>query len=212
MNAQLFPAFRAAAFAAFALLLCLPSLAQASGLAQLKAFLADAHTAQGAFNQTVVAKSGRKPQQSSGTFSLQRPGKFRWVYDKPYPQVLVSDGDKFWSYDPDLNQVTTKRLGKALGASPAALLAGEGLDRNFELKEAGSEGGVEFVDATPKVQDASFQHVRIGLAGNLPRSMEIKDNFGQTTLLVFTRFQANANVPADQFRFVPPKGADVVGE
>lgn len=194
------------------LLLGLPGLSLAGGLAQLKAFLADARTAQGAFEQTVVAKSGRKPQHSAGTFSLQRPGKFRWVYEKPYPQVLVSDGDKFWSYDPDLNQVTTKKLGKALGASPAALLAGEGLDRNFELKDAGAEGGVEFVEATPKVQDASFQHVRIGLAGNLPRSMEIKDNFGQTTLLIFTRFQANANVPADQFRFVPPKGADVVGE
>lgn len=195
-----------------ALLLGLASIAHADGLAQLKSFLAEARTAQGAFHQTVSAKSGRKPQQSSGSFALQRPGKFRWVYDKPYPQVLVSDGDKFWSYDPDLNQVTTKRLGKALGASPAALLAGEGLERNFELKDGGSEGGVEFVDATPKVQDASFQHVRIGLAGNQPRTMEIKDNFGQTTLLNFTRFQINPSLAADQFRFVPPKGADVVGE
>jgi len=186
--------------------------AQASGIEQLNAFLAGAHTAQGAFSQAVSAKSGRKPQQSSGSFSLQRPGKFRWVYDKPYPQTLVSDGDRFWSYDPDLNQVTMRKLGKALGASPAALLAGDGLDKNFELKEAGSENGIEFVDATPKAQDASFQRVRIGLVGNVPQVMEIHDNFGQTTLLRFIRFQVNPALNAGQFHFTPPKGADVVGE
>jgi len=198
-------------FAALALAgLSLP--AAASGLEQLKTFLADAHTAQGSFVQVVTAKSGRKPQQSSGSFALQRPGKFRWVYDKPYPQTLVSDGDRFWSYDPDLNQVTVKRLGKALGSSPAALLAGEGLERSFDLKEAPAENGLEYVDATPKTQDASFQRVRIGLAGNLPQVMEIHDNFGQTSVLRFTRFQINPALNAAQFRFVPPKGADVVGE
>ncbi len=197
---------------AAAVLFGLVAGAQASGLEQLNSFLAEVHTAQGSFAQTVVAKSGRKPQQSSGSFALQRPGKFRWVYDKPYPQTLVSDGDKFWSFDPDLNQVTVKKLGKALGASPAALLAGEGLERNFELKEAGAENGVEFVEATPKAQDASFQRLRIGLAANVPQVMEIHDNFGQTTLLRFTRFQVNPALGAGQFRFVPPKGADVVGE
>jgi len=186
--------------------------AQASGLEQLNAFLAGAHTAQGSFAQVVTAKSGRKPQQSSGSFALQRPGKFRWVYDKPYPQTLVSDGDKFWSFDPDLNQVTVRKLGKALGSSPAALLAGDGLDKNFDLKDSGSENGVEYVDATPKAQDASFQRVRIGLAANVPQTMEIHDNFGQTTVLRFTRFQMNPALNVGLFHFVPPKGADVVGE
>lgn len=198
------PIFLAVAFAA--------ATAQAAGLDQLKAFLAEAHTAQGTFTQTVLAKSGRKPQQSAGSFALQRPGKFRWIYDKPYPQTLVSDGDKFWSFDPDLNQVTVKKLGKALGASPAALLAGEGLDRNFDLVEGGAEGSLEFVEATPKSQDASFQRVRIGLTGNVPQTMEIHDNFGQTTVLRFTRFQVNPALGAGTFHFVPPKGADVVGE
>jgi len=186
--------------------------AQASGLEQLNAFLAGAHTAQGSFAQVVTAKSGRKPQQSSGSFALQRPGKFRWIYDKPYPQTLVSDGDRFWSFDPDLNQVTVRKLGKALGSSPAALLAGDGLDKNFDLKDSGSENGVEYVDATPKAQDASFQRVRIGLAANVPQTMEIYDNFGQTTVLRFTRFQMNPALNVGLFHFVPPKGADVVGE
>lgn len=165
----------------------------------------------------MIGKAGKKPKQSSGSFLIQRPGKFRWSYDKPYPQLLVSDGERLWSFDPDLNQVVIKKVGQALGASPAALLAGESLERNFELREGaangqGQEPGLEFVEATPRAQDASFQKVRIGLKDRLPRTMEIQDNFGQTTVLRFSRFEPNPPVAAAQFRFTPPKGADVVGE
>lgn len=192
--------------------LLLPALAHASGLDQLKTFLATTHSARGSFAQSVVGKSGRKSQQSAGSFALQRPGKFRWHYEKPYPQLLVSDGEKFWSYDPDLNQVTVKKVGEALGSSPAALLAGGDLERHFTLKDAGEGDGMEMVEATPKAADGTFERVRIGFKGNLPRLMEIRDNFGQTTTLTFAEFRSNAALPKDAFKFVPPKGADVVGE
>lgn len=188
------------------------SVASASGLDQLKVFLESTKSAQGVFVQSVTAKSGRKPQQSAGSFALQRPGKFRWTYEKPYRQLLVSDGEKLWSYDPDLNQVTTRKLGKALGASPAALLAGGDLEAHFVLKEAGQADGLEMVDATPKGGEGSFERVRIGLKDNLPRIMEIRDNFGQVTTLLFAEFRPNTSPAADLFRFTPPKGADVVGE
>lgn len=184
----------------------------ASGLDQLKAYLGSAHAARGDFGQTVISRSGKKPQQSSGSFAFVRPGKFRWTYEKPYAQLLVSDGDKLWSYDQDLNQVTVKKIGQALGATPAALLAGESLDKNFTLKDGGTSDGIEFVDATPKSQDASFERIRIGLADRAPQVMEIHDSFGQITLLRFSRFTSNPDLPAGLFHFVPPKGADVAGE
>jgi outer membrane lipoprotein carrier protein len=192
--------------------LLLSSTAAAAGLDQLKTFLDQTKSAKGVFVQSVSGKSGRKPQQSAGSFSLQRPGKFRWSYEKPYKTLLVSDGEKLWSHDPDLNQVVVKKLGAALGSSPAALLAGGDLDRNFILKNAGEADGLEMVDATPKGTDSSFERVRIGFRDNLPRIMEIRDNFGQVTTLLFTEFHANPKLGADAFRFVPPPGADVVGE
>lgn len=186
--------------------------ARAGGLDQLKTFLDSVKSAKGVFVQTVIAKSGRKPQQSAGIFVLQRPGKFRWSYEKPYKQLLVSDGNKLWSYDPDLNQVAVKKLGAAFGSSPAALLAGQDLDKHFELKEGPAEDGIEFVDATPKGGDASFERVRIGFAANKPVSMEIHDSFGQVTVLRLTQFEANPVLPAGLFRFTAPAGADVVGD
>jgi outer membrane lipoprotein carrier protein len=200
------------------ILLCgllISGLAAAGGIDQLKAFWANTHAAQGTFAQSVVSPSGRKPQNSSGSFALARPGKLRWAYEKPYALLLVADGTKLWTYDADLNQVTINPMDKALGASPAALLTGESLDTHFELTEVGKVDGaegLEVVDAVPRAADGAFARVRIGLANNLPRMMEVRDNFGQTTTLLFTRFQPNPLLAKDTFRFTPPKGADVVGE
>ncbi|MDO8960037.1 MAG: outer membrane lipoprotein chaperone LolA [Rhodocyclaceae bacterium] len=187
-------------------------LAAASGLDQLKAFWANTQSAQGSFAQSVATKSGRKPQNSTGQFVFARPGKLRWAYEKPYALLLVADGEKLWSFDADLNQVTVNKVDKALGASPAALLTGESLDKHFTLTEAGVADGLEIVDAVPKASDGAFARVRIGMRDNLPRLMEVRDNFGQTTTLLFTEFQPNPRLAKDTFRFVPPKGADVVGE
>lgn len=192
--------------------LLLSGLAAASGIDQLKAFWANTHAAQGTFVQSVVAKSGRKPQNSSGHFALARPGKLRWAYEKPYALLLVANGEKLWTYDADLNQVTISKMDKALGASPAALLTGESLDKHFKLSEAGSASGLEIVDAQPKSADGTFARVRIGLSNNLPRLMEVRDNFGQVTTLLFADFQPNPLLDRDTFRFTPPEGADVVGE
>lgn len=187
--------------------------AKASGVDQLKAFLNGAKTGKTTFRQVVSGKPGRPPQESSGTFAFARPGKFRWAYEKPHPQTIVGDGEKLWIYDPDLNQVVVRKLDRALGATPAALLAGDdALEKNFELHDGGKSGDTEFVDAKPRAADSGFVSVRIGLKDNLPRTMELHDSFGQETQLSFGAFDRNATVDAAVFRFVPPQGADVVGE
>lgn len=184
----------------------------AGGIDQLKAFWANTTAAQGRFAQTVTTTSGRKPQNSSGSFALARPGKLRWSYEKPYRLLLVADGERLWTHDADLNQVTISKVDAALGASPAALLTGESLERHFRLSEAGSADGLEIVDAVPQGKDSTFVRVRIGLSGNLPRLMEVRDNFGQVTTLLFSEFHPNPALAKDTFRFVLPQGADVVGQ
>lgn len=194
------------------LVLALPACA-ASGIEQLRAFIDGTQSGRASFEQKVTAKSGRKTQNASGTMAFARPGKFRWTYDKPYYQLLVGDGEKLWVHDRDLNQVTVKKLGDALASTPAALLAGRNeLERNFDLKEGGTEDGVSWVDARPKVAEGGFESVRIGFADGLLRGMVLRDSFGQTTLLRFTQFERNPALDAAQFRFTPPAGADVIGD
>jgi len=193
--------------------LLLPNLCSAAGLDKLKAFLENTHSGKATFTQTVVAKSGRKPQAAAGTMMFSRPGKFRWLYEKPYYQLIVGDGEKLWIYDRDLNQVSTKKIAAALGSSPAALLAGNNeLEKNFTLKEGGESEGIEWVDAKPKTDDTSFEFLRIGFSGGLLKAMELRDSFGQTTLITFSQFERNPALASSLFHFTPPKGADVLGE
>ena len=196
---------------ALAILLLGASAAHAGGIDELHAFLDGAKNGRATFKQTVVARNARAPQTSSGTFAFQRPGKFRWSYEKPFEQLVVGDGAKVWVYDKDLNQVIVRQLDAALGATPAALLAGDNaLERNFTLVDGGSADGLAWVEATPKAAESTFTRVRIGFRGALPRAMELTDAFGQTTRLAFDAFEKNVGLGADLFRFTPPPGADVV--
>jgi outer membrane lipoprotein carrier protein len=148
---------------------------------------------------------------STGTFQFARPGKFIWTYQKPYEQLLQADGDKLYIYDKELNQVTTRKLGDALGSSPAAILFGSNdLEKNFTLKDAGSRDGLEWLQAVPKAKDTTFDSIGIGMRDGMPAAMELRDSFGQVSLLSFTRFEKNPPLPANAFRFVLPKGADVL--
>jgi len=187
--------------------------ADASGLDELHAFLEGTRTAQGAFRQVVVNRDGRTTQTTSGTFAFARPGKFRWTYDKPFDQLIVGDGEKVWVYDRDLNQVIVRKLDAALGATPAALLAGDNaLERNFTLVAGGAGGGLQYVNATPKATDSQVKGIRLGFADSLPQTMELTDAFGQTTTLTFTDVRRNPILAPDAFQFTPPKGTDVVGQ
>ena len=195
------------------LALACASTAAASGLDQLHAFLSDTKTSKGTFTQSVISKTRPAPQHSSGTFAFQRPGKFRWTYDKPFEQIIVGDGARVWVYDRDLNQVVVRKLDVALGATPAALLAGDNaLEKNFTLVAGAATDGLEFVDATPKNPESQFTRVRIGFRDNLPRRMELTDAFGQITTLDFVSVERNPALAATLFRFEVPSGADVVGD
>jgi len=198
---------------ALAVLAFLPALAHAGAVDQLHDFLKNTKTLRADFSQAVISKSGRKPQQSSGVVAISRPGKLRWEIQKPYPQLVVGDGEKVWIHDPELQQVTVRKAGQAIGGSPAALLSGSNeLEKNFTLKEAGESEGMAWVEATPKANDSGFERVRLGFAGNDLKAMELLDSFGQTTLIRFSRVERNPALPASTFKFTPPAGADVIGE
>ncbi|CAD6539267.1 Outer-membrane lipoprotein carrier protein [Paraburkholderia kirstenboschensis] len=219
---------RSVATAAIGASMLVASQAFASGTEQLKAFVAQVHSARGTFVQQEVrapskaqaasgasgvlsTTGGGKNGTSSGTFTFARPGKFIWQYEKPYAQLLQADGDKLYVYDKDLNQVTVRSLGGALGASPAAILFGSNdLDKNFTLRDAGVKAGIDWLELTPKAKDTQFQRVGIGFKDGNLQAMELHDVFGNVTLLTFSNIQKNPPLPADAFKFTVPKGADVI--
>src|SRR5687767_6770503 len=187
------------------------AIASAGGLDDFLAFNSATKSATARFEQQVFDRGGKTVEAASGTFAFARPGKFRWTYDKPHKQVLVGDGAKLWIHDPDLNQVTVKRMEGAISSTPAALLAGkDDITTLFTLKDAGSAEGLAWVEASPKAQDTGFERVRLGLKGKLLAAMELHDQLGGRTRLTFVDLKANAPVTPQSFVFTPPQGADVI--
>jgi len=184
--------------------------AHADAVDTLKEFVRDVKTGHAAFTQVVTSPDGAKKKTSSGTFEFSRPNRFRFSYAKPFEQVIVADGQKVWIYDADLNQVSARKLSQALGATPAALLAGGSLEIDFSLSSLPAKDGLEWAQATPKAKDGAFQSVRIGFRGKELSAVEITDSFGQRSLLTFSKMAANAPVAADKFKFSVPPGADVI--
>jgi outer membrane lipoprotein carrier protein len=194
----------------FAAALAVAMPVRADGVDALRAFVREAKTGRAAFTQSVTAPDGTARKPSSGSFEFARPNRFRFAYKKPFEQLIVGDGHKVWIYDPDLQQASSRPMSQALGATPAALLAGGTLEKDFELQAQPASAGVEWVQATPRARDGQFQSLRIGFRNKALAAIEITDSFGQKSLLQFSEVATNVALPPESFRFTPPKGVDVI--
>jgi len=180
----------------------------ATPIDDLREFVRTVKSGKSSFTQTVTSPEG-KQKKSDGEFAFARPNRFRFVYAKPYAQTVVGDGAKVWIYDPDLNQASSRRMGDALGNTPAALLVSTDIDQAFTLADEPAQDGLEWVRATPRQAEGTIRSLRVGFKGHALARLEIADSFGQRSVIVFNGFEPNPRLAADLFVFVPPKGADV---
>lgn len=201
--------------------------ALAGGLNALEDFLKSTRSGKAEFNQVVTSppktdaaeKVSAKVKTSSGTFEFLRPNRFKFQYKKPFEQTIVADGTTLWLYDLDLNQVTARKQGQALGSTPAALIATapnlKALEAEFSLQDAPEANGLQWVLATPKAKDGQLQSIRVGLKTTADKgvtlsALEILDSFGQRSVLSFSKVELNPTLAAESFNFKPPAGADVI--
>lgn len=187
--------------------------AETAPVNQLKAFLASTKSLTADFKQVLIDEAGNPVQSSYGVFYLQRPGKFRWDYNKPFQQQIVSSAGKVWFYDADLEQVTIKKMDESIGSTPALLLSGDvSLDENFTMMQQGEDEGLQWVKLLPKNEESGFKYVLIGLNNGSLGGMELSDNFGQLTRIYFSNVRLNSAINPGLFQFTAPKGADVFTE
>jgi outer membrane lipoprotein carrier protein len=205
-----------ARWAPCALLLVLAPAASyaADSVARVDAYLASLRTLTAQFQQVVHDKRGLVTDRASGTLSIARPNRFRWDYREPYAQTIVADGRRLWLYDPDLEQVTVRLLEQGLGATPAMLLSGSG-----KVGDAFTSGPVEqradwtWYRLLPKQHGSDFERVSLAFdRKNELAAMELVDKLGQTTSIEFAEVRRGARLDDKVFTFVPPPGADVIGE
>lgn len=181
------------------------------GLDSLDSFLKNMKTLQGQFVQTQFNADRRETQRASGTLELSRPGKFRWVYLKPYHQELIADGESLWIYDQDLEQVTQKPLLQATAQAPIMLLLEKkSLDKDYLLTDLGNDQGLDWVGLKPRKDEADVREVKLAFEKKMLARMQLTDAFGQATLIEFKDMKMNPTLAEGAFVFAPPAGVDVV--
>lgn len=188
------------------------SLSYADGIKALQSFLQN-KTIKADFTQQV--QSGKKTTTSTGIMEISRPNQFKWDY-KEDGQLIVSDGKSIYIYDEPLMQVTKKKLGGALGRSPALLLSGStDINKFYNLRAVSGKDNLQWVELKPKKADDNngFEVVSIGFdqAGRLAK-MTFVDSFGNTSNINFTNLQTKVNFLANEFKFNAPKGVDVIDQ
>ena len=199
--------------ALFLLLFASGAVLGAPTVEDLKSMLRQTTTARAHFAQIVLDSNMKTLQRATGTMQFSRPDKFRWEYDKPYEQLIVGDGTRVWLYDKDLSQVTVRRFDRALGSSPAALLAGSSeIDKDYNVTGMSSRDGLDWLEAVPRTRDTAFERILLGFGKSGLEAMELRDQFGQITVIKFSTIERNAKLAPELFRFTPPKGVDVISE
>ena len=178
---------------------------------QLRTFVSQVQSASGDFVQYTVGPQGQTKPPQRGKFLFMRPGRFKWDVLKPYEQQIVSDGKEIYQFDADLNQVTVRKAGQTIGASPAAILFGSGsLEQSFDVSALPDKESLAWLRAKPKQPDAGFVHVDLGFKDGVPLRIVLLDAFGQTTHIEISALMRNPGLSKSNFDFVTPKGADVV--
>jgi len=179
---------------------------------RLKAALKNMDNLSAEFKQTVLDEDKNIVQQSRGTLALQRPGKFAWIYAEPFEQRIIADGSELWVYDVDLDQVTVKPMDESISNAPIMILMKQSdVMQQFEVSEVGQRKYLYWVELKPLEPELEYQRIFIGLQDGSVRAMELQDQFGQSTQIVFDNLRLGVVHNPSTFKFVPPDGVDVYG-
>lgn len=188
--------------------------ADAESLQRLHDKLQGMHSFQAEFTQTVLDGSGAILQTTQGEMAVKSPGLLYWKVYAPLEQLLVSDGVKLWSYDPDLEQVTVQTVDQRLSQTPALLLSGqvEGLKDSYEIDSIKLDDDVWQFRLVPKQPDSLFEHLKLTFSGDTLVEMHFLDSLGQRSSLEFNNIKMNPKLNDKMFHFVPPKGVDIISQ
>lgn len=185
----------------------------APGREAFERFFNEINTLEARFEQVVLDENLNAIDDGQGTVWIKRPGRFRWNYAPPEAQEIVGDGERVWLHDIALEQVTVRDQARALGRTPAILLAGSGdIARAYEIEDIGTQGRVDWVNLISKDPESGFTEVRIGFEDRRLRLLELIDTLDQRTRISFVDLEENAPVADRIFEFVPPDGTDIIDE
>lgn len=172
--------------------------------------LADVKNMHAKFRQSLLNPQQGIKEDSSGELWFSKPSFFKWEVKSSQKKMLLSNGQKLWNYDEDLEQVTISEVPKNISQAPyLLLLTGDSvaLQKVFYI----TQNSENSYCLTPTVEDQSLiKYIDINFTKNIPTSMFIQTEVGQSTHIEFYDI-STIKIPAKTYDFIPPKGIDILG-
>lgn len=195
------------------LVVSLSGLGLASPLQSLQSLLSPIETLQAEFVQLSFADlSSPQEERTEGELVLAKPDRLYWYAAEPFEQTLVADGEHYWVWDKDLEQVTKEPVGARISQSPAGVLTSgaEAIGERFVVSIDEINGDIESYNLLPVSSDAGFERIVMTFEDGVPAEVEVFDAFGGATMLILNDVIINAPLASDQFSLVIPPGTDVI--
>ncbi|HEY5999415.1 MAG TPA: outer membrane lipoprotein carrier protein LolA [bacterium] len=169
------------------------------------------------FAQESRVASLARPRTRTGRLFFQKPGRMRWEYDAPDPQLMVADGKQLWFYRSERRQAVVQPLDAALSRqTPFLFLLGKG---DFAAEFAWEErdcprgpGGAVAVELRPRVESADLVRLTLEIVPGECRlaGTTVEDAYGNRTHLTFSGERDDTGLAKGLFAFSPPAGTEVV--
>lgn len=177
----------------------------ASAGSHLVSLLNKMHSMTGQFEQFTL--QNHQKMITKGDFALQRPNKFYWNITVPDQELLVSNGQTLWYYQPSLVQVTVSNVHKRISPTPLQVLGGNS-NKLLEAYAITEPTPNHFVLVSKKPE--SFSKLTLVFNNERLVSLQFVDQLQQKNTIVFSHIRFNPTIAVSQFTFTIPKGVDVI--
>ncbi len=159
------------------------------------------------FRQTVVDHEGNALQEGRGVLTINKPNLVHWQTLTPDENLIVSDGENLWFYDPFIEQVTIYSLTNALSNTPILLLTNNDASLWDAYQVQQKQADVFLVTAVNT--NSQIHQLELTFNGDLLNRLSIVDATGQVSNIQLENIDISKAPEASLFKFIVPDGVSI---
>ena len=179
----------------------------------LAALLQETRTLQADVEQLTLDQDGREIQEFQARLVLEKPDHFSWEILSPYQELLLTDGERIWRFEQDLEQVSIDPFSNDISRTPVLLLNGDAsaIAESYRVSFFSDlvSANTRFI-LKPKAPDSLFERLSLSFSGKTLTEMQFEDSLGQKTSLTFNAMRVNESIDPAVFLFQMPDGVEVL--
>jgi len=199
-------------FFCHSLLLTAQETALQTPLQDLVSTLAETSTIQADVEQLILSQDGRQIQALQAELIMQKPDRLYWHVTEPYEELMISDGESLWYYEPDLEQVSIQDFPQDVENNPILLLNDDlqALAEAYEVSMGYVDEDVRQYVLLPLTASSSYKRFSMTFSGSDLLQMQFESSVGQLTSFSFTNIINNAAIDPAMFSFALPADIEVI--